>query len=113
MITGFIPSHLIRYIMAEDCNIWQTDPCGRKGICWDYKANSMAKSIAIFGFVVTGEERLGTEHARGKGDGEEKSREVGNGRERLEGNGRVEGSKRMKGKRGKYWKERLEGKKNL
>lgn len=53
LITGFIPSHLIHYIMAEDCNIWQTDPCGRKGICWDYKANSMAKSIAIFGFVVT------------------------------------------------------------
>ncbi|WP_395241925.1 hypothetical protein, partial [Salmonella sp. s51933] len=36
-----------------DCNIWQTDPCGRKGICWDYKTESMSKSMAIFGFLVT------------------------------------------------------------
>lgn len=53
VLVSLIASHLIKYIMDKDCNIWQTDLCGNKGICWDYKANSMTKSIAIFGFLVT------------------------------------------------------------
>ena len=40
--------------MNRDCNIWQKDPCGQKGICWDYDTNSMSKSMTIFGMVVTG-----------------------------------------------------------
>ena len=40
--------------MHRDCHIWQKDPCGRKGICWDYDTNSMSKSMTIFGLVVTG-----------------------------------------------------------
>ena len=44
--------------MDHDCHIWQRDPCGRKGICWDYHTNSMSKSMTIFGMVVTGNLRL-------------------------------------------------------
>ena len=44
--------------MDHDCHIWQRDPCGRKGICWDYDTNSMSKSMTIFGMAVTGNLRL-------------------------------------------------------
>lgn len=53
ILMGFIPGYLTDYIMHQDCNIWQTDPCGRKGLCWDYKANSMSKSMTIFALLVT------------------------------------------------------------
>ena len=58
ILVAFIPTHLVRYIMHRDCHIWQKDPCGRKGICWDYDTNSMSKSMTIFGLVVTGKLRV-------------------------------------------------------
>ena len=53
VLVSFIPTHLVEYIMNHDCHIWQKDPCGRKGICWDYHVNSMSKSMTIFGLIVT------------------------------------------------------------
>ncbi|XP_046847558.1 solute carrier organic anion transporter family member 4A1-like [Xenia sp. Carnegie-2017] len=53
ILFGFIPTHLVKYIIDRDCHIWQTDSCGRKGICWDYHTNSMSKSMTIFGLVIS------------------------------------------------------------
>ena len=66
VLLGLLPGRLIKYIMDLDCNIWQTDQCGRKGICWDYKANSMSKSMTIFALLATGIIRFDTDWVRNK-----------------------------------------------